>query len=122
MYELVLRTFDKHVDACGIIKKAIGKYSLHSFYGKKLDTKNEETHMFVCEIEAKNRVENKLSLNPYANVFPPHLIVSTTILVCKKSDSVEVSLIVSSDDGKLVNETFVPELVENGFKIKEKNV
>ena len=122
MYELVLRTFDRYVDACGIIKKAIAKYCLHSFYGKKLDTKNEETHMFVCEIEAKRRFEHKASLNPYANTFPPHVIVSMTILVCKKSDSVEISLIVSSDDHQLVNETFVPELVENGFKIKEKNV
>ena len=122
MYELVLRTNDKNIDVCTLIKKMIGKYCLPSFYGKKLDTKSNKTYMYVCEMEDKNRHVIKASLNPYANAFPPRAIISLTILAHIKNDSIEVSLIVSSDDSKMIDSTFVDGLVANGFKIIEKNV
>ena len=122
MYELVLRTNDKNIDVCTLIKKMIGKYCLPSFYEKKLDTKSDKTYMYVCEMEDKRRYVRKKSWNPYANLVCPNAIISITIVAYAKSDCIEVSLIPCSYDTKIVDETIVTDLIANGFKIKEKNV
>ena len=123
MYELVLRTNDKKIDVCNVIKKIIERHCLNSFYWKKLDTNNYATNFFVCEMEDKRRFVKKKSLNPWANATGcPNAIISITIVAYNKSDCIEVSLITCSYDTKIVDETIVADLIDNGFSIKEKNV
>ena len=59
MYELVLRTNDKKIDVCDVIKKIIERHCHNSFYWKKLDTNNYATNFFVCEMEDKRRLVRK---------------------------------------------------------------
>ena len=125
MYELVLRTNDKKIDVCNVIKKIIERHCLNSFYWKKLDTNNYATNFFVCEMEDKRRNVRKISWNPWADLFGcPKAIISITIVAYTKSDCIEVSLIICSYDTntKIVDETIVADLIDNGFSIKEKNV
>ena len=122
MYELVLRTNDKKIDVCNVIKKIIERHCHNSFYWKKLDTNNYATNFFVCEMEDKRRIVRKISWNPWANVVCPNAIISITIVAYTKSDCIEVSLITCSYDTKIVDETIVTDLIDNGFSIKEKNV
>ena len=125
MYELVLRTNDKKIDVCSVIKKIIERHCHNSFYWKKLDTNNYETNFFVCEMEDKRRYVRKKSLNPWVDAMGcPNAIISITIVAYTKSDCIEVSLITCSydTDTKIVNETIVTDLIDNGFSVKEKNV
>ncbi len=124
MYELVLRTNDKKIDVCNVIKKIIERHCHNSFYWKKLDTNNYATNFFVCEMEDKRRFVKKTGLNPYANLVCPNAIISITIVAYNKSDCIEVSLIISSYDTntRIVDETIVTDLIDKGFSIKEKNV
>ena len=75
----------------------------------------------MCEIADSRRYERKASLNPYANLVCPNIVVSMTILVNITKDSILVSLIVSSDDKTISDKTFVPVLMANGFRITAKN-
>ena len=71
-------------------------------------------------MEDKRRLVREKSWNPYANLVCPNPIISITIVAYIKSDCIEVSLVPCSYDTKIVDETIVTDLIDNGFSIKEK--